>query len=64
MLCGSQSARMAKLRLNKLSTFGLLSQLKQTEVVTLIEGLIAVGCLEQEDLDRFRPVVAIDAAGR
>ncbi|MGD0900530.1 MAG: RecQ family ATP-dependent DNA helicase, partial [Thermoguttaceae bacterium] len=63
MLCGSQSARMAKLRLNKLSTFGLLSHLKQTEAVTLIEALIAVGCLEQEDLDQYRPVVRLTLLG-
>ena len=43
MLCGSNSAKMTKLRLNQLSTFGLLWQLKQTEVVILIDGLIAFG---------------------
>ena len=47
----------------QLSTFGLLAHLKQTEVVTLIDGLIAVGCLEQVDLDRFRPVVQLTALG-
>ncbi len=35
MLCGSASAKVAKLRLNQLSTFGLLAHLKQPEVVTL-----------------------------
>jgi ATP-dependent DNA helicase RecQ len=63
MLCGSQSARMTKLRLNKLSTFGLLAALRQSEVVTLIDALLAVGCLEQEDLDRFRPVVRLTTLG-
>ena len=32
MLCGSNSAKIKKLRLNQLSTFGLLWQLKQAEV--------------------------------
>ena len=63
MLCGSNSAKMTKLRLNRLSTFGLLWQLKQTEVVMLIDGLIALGCVEQEDLDRFRPVVRLTPLG-
>jgi ATP-dependent DNA helicase RecQ len=63
MLCGSKSAQLTKLGLNQLSTFGLLGHLKQSEVVTLIDGLIAVGCLEQEDLDRFRPVVKLTGLG-
>ena len=63
MLCGSNSAKIKKLRLNQLSTFGLLWQLKQAEVVTLIDLLIAIGCLEQEDIDRFRPVLKLTPLG-
>ena len=63
MLCGSNSAKVKKLRLNQLSTFGLLWQLKQAEVVTLIDILIAIGCLEQEDVDRFRPVLKLTPLG-
>jgi ATP-dependent DNA helicase RecQ len=63
MLCGSKSAKLTKLRLNQLSTFGLLGHLKQSDVVTLIDGLIAFGCLEQEEFDRFRPVVKLTALG-
>ncbi len=65
MLCGSGSAKVAKLRLNKLSTFGLLKDFAQTEVVALIEALVAVGCLDQVDLegDRFRPVVQMTDYG-
>ena len=55
---------MTKLGMNRLSTFGLLAHLKQTEVVTLIDCLIAAGCLQQVDLDRFRPVVRADGPGR
>jgi ATP-dependent DNA helicase RecQ len=54
---------MTKLRLNKLSTFGLLAHLTQTEVVSLIDALIAVGYLEQVELDRFRPVVQLTDLG-
>jgi len=63
MLCGSASARVSKLGLDRLSTFGLLEHLAQPEVVTLIDGLIATGHLEQVDLDRYRPVVQLTTAG-
>jgi ATP-dependent DNA helicase RecQ len=63
MLCGSGSARMSKLGLNKLSTFGLLRHLRQPEVITLIEGLIAAGCLQQVDIDSYRPVVQLTDFG-
>ena len=63
MLCGSASAKVTKLRLNKLSTFALLTHLRQAEVVALIDALIAVGCLEQVELDRFRPVVQMTDLG-
>ena len=46
-----------------MSTFGLLWQLKQAEVATLIDLLIAIGCLEQEDIDRFRPVLKLTPLG-
>ncbi|MEI8375554.1 MAG: ATP-dependent DNA helicase RecQ [Planctomycetota bacterium] len=63
MLCGSNSAKIKKLRLDQLTTFGLLRQLKQAEVTTLIEILIAIGCLEQENIDRFRPVLKLTPLG-
>jgi ATP-dependent DNA helicase RecQ len=63
MLCGSNSAKIKKLRLHQLSTFGLLQHLKQTEVATLIDILIAIGCLEQENVDRFRPVLKLTPLG-
>ncbi|MBN1908623.1 MAG: RecQ family ATP-dependent DNA helicase [Pirellulales bacterium] len=63
MLCGSTSARMEKLRLNRLSTYGRLSHLKQTDVADLIEGLIVTGLLEQVDADRNLPVVRLTSLG-
>ena len=63
MLCGSRSARMEKLRLNKLSTFGLLGHLQQTEVASLVEGLIVMDLLRQESLEPGRPVVQLTPAG-
>ena len=64
MLCGSNSAKMEKLRLNRLSTFGLLKHLTQPEVVTLIDGLVLTGHLDQSNLDDHRPVVKLTPLGR
>lgn len=63
MLCGSGSAKLEKLQLNRLSTFGLLQYLTQPEVVTLIDGLIATGHLDQVDIEPNRPVVQLTDAG-
>jgi ATP-dependent DNA helicase RecQ len=63
MLCGSGSARIEKLGLNDLSTFGLLKHLRQTEVAMLIEGLIVLVLLRQESLEPGRPVVQLTEAG-
>jgi ATP-dependent DNA helicase RecQ len=63
MLCGSGNAKMAKLGLNKLSTYALLKHLKQEEVLSLIDALVAARCLQQTDVDRFRPVVELTEFG-
>lgn len=63
MLCGSTSAKVKKLRLDRLSTFGLLKHLTQQDVLVLIDALMALGCLRQIDLDRFRPVVELTEFG-
>ena len=64
MLCGSNNAKVTKLKLNKLSTFGLLKHLSQSEVAMLIDGLIVARCLQQVDIDRFRPVVELTEFGQ
>jgi len=63
MLCGSGAVRVRQNGLQRLSTFGLLAHLTQTDVVQLIDGLLAAGLLEQHDVDRFRPVVALTESG-
>lgn len=63
MLCGSNNAKVTKLRFNKLSTFGLLKHLTQSDVLVLIEALIALRCLQQTDLDKFRPVLEVTEFG-
>jgi ATP-dependent DNA helicase RecQ len=63
MLCGATTAKVSKFRLDRLSTYGLLSHLKQQEVGSLVDALIAAGCLEQSDVERFRPVVQLTDFG-
>ena len=64
MLSGSKSAKVKKFGLDKLSTHGLLSELRQTEILDLLDQLIDVGLIEQVDVDRFRPVVRLTVVGR
>ena len=63
MLCGSGSAEVKKLGFHRLSTFGLLSHLKQDEVLVIIDALMAVRCVQQVDVDRFRPVLELTEFG-
>ncbi len=63
MLCGSRAARITKLGLDQLSTFGLLEHLTQVEVVALLEALVATGHLKQVDADPHRPVLELTPAG-
>ncbi|MEN6459284.1 MAG: ATP-dependent DNA helicase RecQ [Thermoguttaceae bacterium] len=63
MLCGSKDAKVKKLGFRALSTFGLLGHLKQSEVSAIIDALMDVGCIQQTDIDRFRPVVELTEFG-
>ncbi len=63
MLCGSNSKSVARNRLDKLSTFGLLAHLAQTQVVQLIDALLMAGLLEQTEIEPFRPVVQLTPRG-
>ena len=64
MLCGSGSAKMRQLGLDRLSTFGLLEHLTQSEVVNLIDALLAIGHLRQVDVTSHRPVVELTELGQ
>jgi len=64
MLCGSDAARMEKLRLKRLSTYGLLGHLIQSEVVELVDGLVATGHLDQVYIEPGRPVLQLTELGR
>ena len=64
MLCGSHSQQLRKLRLDQLSTFGLLSHLCQSEANTLLDALIETKLIEQTETQRFRPTVKLTSRGR
>ena len=63
MLWGSKSAKIARWKLDRLSTFGIMSHLTQNEVSLLIDALIAAELLEQSEIDRFRPIVQLTDRG-
>ena len=64
MLCGSKSKKLGQWRLNQLSTYGLLSALRQSDVVAVIDALVAGGMLEQKEVDERRPTLHLTGAGR
>jgi ATP-dependent DNA helicase RecQ len=63
MLCGSAAKGVTRNRLDKLSTFGLLAHARQTDVAQLIDALLVCGLLEQNELEPFRPVLALTDRG-
>ncbi len=63
MLCGSSDKAVQRNRLDKLSTFGLLAHLKQTEVAQLADALLLAGLLEQTEIEPFRPIIQMTARG-
>jgi ATP-dependent DNA helicase RecQ len=64
MLCGSNSAKMTRFGLQRLSTYGLLGHFKQDEVVELLDALLSVRCLEQAGADHLRPTVQLTELGK
>ncbi len=64
MLTGSTSKKVSQLGLNRISTFGLLKDLRQSDVVLLMEFLIQQAFIQQMETTKFRPVVQISDQGR
>jgi ATP-dependent DNA helicase RecQ len=64
MLCGSKNKKLQQWKLHRLSTYGLLSGLKQTEVVAVMDALIEAGLLQQKEVDERRPTINMTEAGR
>ncbi|MBX6314081.1 MAG: ATP-dependent DNA helicase RecQ, partial [Isosphaeraceae bacterium] len=63
MLTGSTSEKMTKSGLRRLSTFGILSAFKQSEVVQILDTLEGAGLVASQEIDRFRPIVTLTEAG-
>lgn len=58
-LCGSQNAKVQKLNLHRLSSFGLLKSFRQSDAVSLLDALLAAGVLSQQEVNRNRPTVCV-----
>ena len=63
MLWGSNSAKIKKFKLDQLTTYGLLKEFKQEDVVELLDALIEAGCLTSAGNDPRRPTLTTTAIG-
>ena len=64
MLCGSKNKKLQQWKLHQLSTYGLLSGLRQNEVVGVMDALIETGLLQQKEVDERRPTLHMTEEGR
>ena len=64
MLTGSTSKKIQRLGLSRLSTFGMLRGMRQTDVTDLLEWLVQKGYASQIENTKFRPTVDVSNAGR
>ena len=63
MLCGSGDAKVKKLRIPQAEHVRIVETPEQPEVIAIIDALIELRCLQQIDVDRFRPVVELTEFG-
>ena len=63
MLGGSQNKKVQQWKLNRLSTYGMLSALKQPELSDLLDAVIAAGMASQVEVDDRRPTVQLTEFG-
>src|SRR6056297_2608377 len=64
MLCGSQNKKMQQWKLNRLSTFGMLSGLKQGQVTEVLDAICDAGMAEQIEVDDRRPTIKLSELGQ
>ncbi|MEO1527571.1 MAG: RecQ family ATP-dependent DNA helicase [Planctomycetota bacterium] len=64
MLCGSQNKRISQWRLQQLSTYGMLSKMKQSELIKVLDALIEGGLVTQREVESRRPTIEINDVGR
>jgi ATP-dependent DNA helicase RecQ len=63
MLMGSESAKVTKAGLTRLSTFGLLKMLTEPEVMSVIDALLRLRLLQQVELNPHRPLIHLTPRG-
>jgi len=63
MLCGSKNKKLSQWKLNRLSTYGMLSLLRQSEVVAVMDALIERGLLVQKEVEERRPTLHLSDPG-
>ncbi|WP_417748483.1 RecQ family ATP-dependent DNA helicase [Rosistilla oblonga] len=64
MLAGSQNKKLQQLKLDRLSTFGLLKGLKQAQVTDLLDAVCSVGMAQQIEVTQRRPTVKLTDFGQ
>ncbi len=64
MLCGSQNKKMQQWKLNRLSTYGMLSGLKQNQVSEVLDVICDAGLAEQIEVDERRPTIRLSPLGQ
>lgn len=64
MLAGSQNKKLQQLKLDRLSTFGLLKGLKQAQVASLLDAVCSVGMAQQIEVTQRRPTVKLTDFGQ
>ncbi len=63
-LCGSENAKVQRLRLMRLAGYGLLAAVKKKSVVALMDAMLSAGILEQHSAAVNRPTVCVSDLGR
>lgn len=63
MLCGSKNKKLTQWKLNRLSTYAMLSALKQSEVVEILDVLVEAGLAQQREVDERRPTIELTETG-
>ncbi len=63
MLKGSKAKKVSGLGLDRLSTFGLLKPLRQSDIVGLLDFAISAGFVEQLETTKYRPTIRLSPTG-
>lgn len=64
MLCGSKNKKLQQWKLHRLSTYGLLDSLSQSQVTAVIDAAVSCGLIEQKEVDERRPTVQLSELGK